>query len=525
MKANKLLLGLMAVGTLFSCTNDESEFENASVGQLEKSYITVNVNSAYDITRAANYEDGNDVEKKVNKATFFFFDNAGSPYNVSVETGGTGVNYIVKNNLGGSNSTSENIETITEAVLTIEGNKGTNPSKVVAVLNWDYAGSSISLYDLKSTLVDLAAATNQTSGFVMSNSVYMSGSDVMDATPITAANIATTINDANAIAVQVYVERLAAKVALATSETDGLYDTGVENPLSPGTNFYAKVVNWELNTTMSHSNMVKTISPSWSDDNLGIIGWNIEAYKRSFWGTSASVGGEVSLDKNFSWNGITNTVGEPEYCLENTTGQNTKVLVSAQISDAQGNAVEVVKFLGEYITVEGLKNQIASALATKYYKYDGATYASILPEDIELVQAGNSGVDSYTVTYRLATAAEALTWKVKNADGVSYSDAAVADVNNALGALATAQVWKNGMTYYFTDIQHLGSAGSTAEFGIVRNHSYVVNINAIVGLGTPVYDASNDIDEPVKPTDTESFISAQINVLSWRLVDNNVTLD
>ena len=81
------------------------------------------------------------------------------------------------------------------------------------------------------------------------------------------------------------------------------------------------------------------------------------------------------------------------------------------------------------------------------------------------------------------------------------------------------------MTYYFTDIQHLGTPGSTAEFGIVRNHSYVVNINAIVGLGTPVYDAFNEIDEPVKPTDTESFISAKINVLSWRLVDNNVTLN
>lgn len=524
MNAKNLLFGLMAVGTLFSCSNDGSEFENPVLGQTEKSYITVNVNSAYDITRAAVYEDGTDIEKKVNKAIFFFFDNAGSPFNVSVETGGTGVNYIVKNNLNGSSSNSENIETITEAVLTIEGNKGTNPAKVVAVLNWDYAGSSISLNELKSTLVDVAAATSSTKGFVMSNSVYMSGSEVIDATPITAANIATTVNDANAIAVQVYVERLAAKVALNTSEVDGLYDTGVENPLSPGTNFYAKVVNWELNTTISHSNMVKTISPSWTDANLGIIGWSIDAYKRSFWGTSATVGGDVVLAENFSWNDITNAVGEPEYCLENTSGENTKVLVKAQISDAQGNAVEVVKFLGEYITIDGLKNQIASALATKYYKYDGATYTSILPEDIDLVQVGNSGVDSYTVTYKLATVAESLTWKVKNADA-SYSDVAVADVNNALSSLATAQVWKNGMTYYFTDIQHLGSVGSTAEFGVVRNHSYVVNINAITGLGTPVYDADNDIDEPVKPTDTESFISAQINVLSWRLVDNNVTLN
>ena len=118
MKTNRLLLGLMVAGTLFSCTNDDSVFEDpvTMTGETEKSYITINVNSAYDQTRATDYEKGSETEKKVNKATFFFFDNAGSPFNVSTEIGGTGVNYIVKTGLGTSDSQNNNVETITEAV-------------------------------------------------------------------------------------------------------------------------------------------------------------------------------------------------------------------------------------------------------------------------------------------------------------------------------------------------------------------------------------------------------------------------
>ena len=67
MKTNKLFLGLMAVGTLFSCSNDESEFTKPATGELETSYIAINVNSAYDATRANGYENGTDDEKKVNK--------------------------------------------------------------------------------------------------------------------------------------------------------------------------------------------------------------------------------------------------------------------------------------------------------------------------------------------------------------------------------------------------------------------------------------------------------------------------
>ncbi|MBQ5627719.1 MAG: Mfa1 fimbrilin C-terminal domain-containing protein, partial [Bacteroidaceae bacterium] len=195
----------------------------------------------------------------------------------------------------------------------------------------------------------------------------------------------------------------------------------------------------------------------------------------------------------------------------------------AQIVDDAGNPVTIVKFLGEYITIDGLKNSVATALASKYYTFDGAVYTSIAPTDLDLVTVGTSGPDSYSVVCVLNSTASANVWKVKNGDD-TYSDATAADVNDALAAITPAQVWNNGMAYYFTDIRHLGAEGTTGEFGVVRNHSYGVNIEGIKGLGTPVYDGDNNVEEPVTPSDTESYIAARVNVLTWKLVNNNVIL-
>jgi hypothetical protein len=80
------------------------------------------------------------------------------------------------------------------------------------------------------------------------------------------------------------------------------------------------------------------------------------------------------------------------------------------------------------------------------------------------------------------------------------------------------------MTYYWTDIKHLGAQGKTAEYGVVRNHVYKVNITDITGYGTPVYDGTSDFINLEKPEDITTYVSAQINILSWRLVEHNYEL-
>lgn len=528
MKANKIFMAFLAAGMFVGCTNDETEtfLNTPQSNKIETSYLNVHVNSVYTPgTRASDggFAEGTPEEQKITTAHFFFFNNSGGAFNVNAESldakDTPNVNYLVRQVTDNGDSESPNVESLTDAVLAIKNNKGEIPAYLVAVLNWDYDGASISLSDLKTTLVE-EANFQGVNGFVMSNSVYAKGSNVVDATPITAANIASSETEALSLGkpVEVYVERVAAKVAL--TQTGDKYDTGVANPGSSGGNIYAVVQGWDLNTTISHSNLVKTIDTSWDNGTLGFM-WNDEPYFRSYWAESVATNGTVTLKKNFNWSNLANAVGSADYCLENTsdvTGDNTKALVAVKFVDASDAPVTVAKLFADMMTVEGLKNSIANSLASSYYYDNAGTKVSIAPEHIELVAAGSAGHDSYKVTYKLTTAAEALTWFVK--DGATYNASSATDVNAKLSVLEKAQVW-NGMGYYIVDIEHLGTKNIN---GVVRNHTYAINVDDIKGLGTPVYDGDNDVEEPIRPEDSEAFIAAQIKVLSWKLVNQNVTL-
>ena len=85
-----------------------------------------------------------------------------------------------------------------------------------------------------------------------------------------------------------------------------------------------------------------------------------------------------------------------------------------------------------------------------------------------------------------------------------------------------ALVYKDGMTYYYTDIRHLANdVDKTGAYGVVRNHVYKVNITGIQGFGTPVYNPTQDFVEVDTPDEIYTYVSAQINILSWRVVDRN----
>ena len=41
------------------------------------------------------------------------------------------------------------------------------------------------------------------------------------------------------------------------------------------------------------------------------------------------------------------------------------------------------------------------------------------------------------------------------------------------------------------------------------------------GFGTPIYDPEEDFIVPDKPENVVSYVAAQINILSWRVVAND----
>ena len=80
-------------------------------------------------------------------------------------------------------------------------------------------------------------------------------------------------------------------------------------------------------------------------------------------------------------------------------------------------------------------------------------------------------------------------------------------------------MWETGMTYYHTNIKHFGTAT-----GIVRNHVYNITVNGVMGFGTPVYNPDHVITPEDPDEQPAANLAAQINILSWSVVSQNVTL-
>lgn len=121
----------------------------------------------------------------------------------------------------------------------------------------------------------------------------------------------------------------------------------------------------------------------------------------------------------------------------------------------------------------------------------------------------------------------------KNADD-TYSEVTPAAANNLYASVGGAKIYKDGNTYYYHEINHLNTedkTGQKGQFGVVRNHIYEVVLNSVYGMGTPVLTPEDGTDPdnwediiPQKPSN-EFYLGARINILSWRVVNNGVSLD
>ena len=513
MKAKYLFLALASLSMVACTVNDEiPQKTNPGNGvSAEKSYIAINLKSSDSITRA-DYEDGTAAEQAVSNATFYFFDAAGNAFNIN-----TNGNYFVATVADNGGTEAPNIESMSDPVIVVEKYKGEFPAKVVAVVN--YTGTtSLSLSDLQNTLS--LVGHNNGAEFVMSNSVFVDGAgEVVDATPLSIENFQTSSASALANPVTVFVERVVAKVSVkgASAVLDTQTKVGDKD-------VFAKINGWDLVATKGESYIVKSVDAAWTEAELGFV-WNNPAYHRSYW-AAKSVAGAVS--NSFTPGLLTNNDSTVEYVGEYVNAANTdrtKYIVSATLQDANGNPIEIAQWYGtNYIGEEALLAAVAPTLKNKLMQLSTAggvnTYTSIDDSQIACV-AGLLNAESYEVCFVLAEGVPTDNWY--EFDGVNYNK--VSDVNAVLTAIQPAKVWKNGQTYYFADVKHLGETGKAGEFGVVRNHSYQINITGVKGWGTPVYAPNMEIETPEKPSDKETYIAAEINILSWRVVSHDVTLE
>lgn len=556
MKIERLLLGLFASFLMVGCSQNDDLPNGGEEAKGKDSYISIKINSDVTGSRTADgFEEGTGKENKVNHVHFFFFDDLGQAFNVPVPTAttadegtavlnnivqeGSAYNYIKATGMTETTQTGS-VEKILDAVIVFKVQNSIYPSSVIAVLNWDYSGEGLNKQALMDKLIEETTAIttdDSNKGFIMSNSVYKSSDwqNTLDATEISSANFAATPADAttDAKAVKIYVERLAVKVTATVDEdADDYLNVGTDaSPIhvfkvadapdvddNTGTDIYARLLTWDINTTAETSNLVKHLDAAWNETNP-YSGWNDYSKFRSYFAVPAT---QQSYNSQFTWSDIPNEFGVADYCLENTsTTHPTNILVKAQlgtVSNSTFTPQTIYQWYSVYYTsLDDLKAAVKDAVDEQI---------TLDVDNISITPLyDNTNPDAY-LAYQVKIGVATGDYLKPGSTTDKLTSEEIAAIFNGI---PTAKVWTNGATYYFTKIQHYDNPQINA---VIRNHAYRVSIEGVKGLGTPVYTPEGDdgeepepiIPEPVLPEETETYIAAKINVLSWKIVNNNVVL-
>ena len=308
--------------------------------------------------------------------------------------------------------------------------------------------------------------------------------------------------------------------------------------------------------------------------------WNFPDFRRSFWAINPT-----DFDKSFlNWGKFdkpadnlsdpatqlasknTNFNGGYEYLQENaswsvdgkTPTYPTKLIVAAELVNKDGEPIELAEWMGFYYTQTNLKQVLAHDLNlyTRTGEVGNYTYTRVTDLGIVFKTATEMGYfpdfdpttenlegkvyNRYNVYAQLpgeSLEAGQVYYK-RTTDGYAEVPETFENINKALLEFGAIKVWNGGHTYYWLDIEHLGGVTTTTNtpeggdaitttvdnygrYGVVRNHVYKYSISSIVGFGVPVYKDSETIyPEPLQDPEY-TFMGAQINILSWRIVNNN----
>lgn len=179
-------------------------------------------------------------------------------------------------------------------------------------------------------------------------------------------------------------------------------------------------------------------------------------------------------------------------------------------------------------------NLVNHKIYVKEENEGGTTYRTIKLDEVRLVSAldagkdvNNAEADERFLSYLNLT--ETATTNLKfYTDNTGTKELTSSQVNSILCDMPGAKVWRDGQTYYYTDIRHLGQNANNVGYGyygVVRNHIYDISLNSVTGLGTPILNPDENVI-PQKPEDDKDiFVAAQINILSWRIVKNDTDLE
>lgn len=544
-----------AVMALASCSNDNEPVVNPTPGEeTPAGFVSFHIATSNN-TRAGQqegFDDGDAAERTAKDATFLFFNGAGeqtqAPQTISLTFNPTNSNDAPA------------ISDISNPVVAVSGRDNQKPTEAIVILN---CPSTINFNGLdKDAVLKLITNANvdTENAFIMSNAAHYSGTETVIATPLVDANgnsaVYGTRDEAANSPVNIYVERLAAKVQISFATTNGNNTTEFQPSTTDiDVNGQGKLTILPVITGMTLANQAQSMYLLKNVGDWSALAINDAANFRVNWATTP----EDTQLKNFSYNALTDGVtdwksyaSDPIYVRENTLAnglngdenisRKTSVLLTAKLMvQKDGAELEelngLVRWAGIYYTPEQFKVQACNFLRdfyvvdqensttdTKYKNFAEVGMLEYMTQDDH-----ESYLDQDLKQYQtiLKVVASKLPETIYTKEGDSYVEVenAEATLNAALASKDNRfWYWTNGYSYYFVEIAAGNAAigegeskDTTYEYGVVRNNSYSISLRSLNGLGVPVYNPNEDII-PQTPDEKLWFVGAQINILKWRMV-------
>lgn len=533
MKFKSLFTTIVAAMAVSSCSSDEPKGKADGDGSINGGNVDINIMVPTERGgRAGEFENGEGEESVIKRALFVFFGESGALSEI-----------VDVNEFTTTSNATGSIEKVAATTLELKGSL-IAPTSLVVVLNYNNSiraniySNAKSLEHLKKAIGDYSVI-EEGNGFVMTNSVYQDKSDVVVCeTKLTPDAIYKRGEKPEGYkAVNVYVERVLAKVYVEEkmggmtitpsdveiTDPDGSFE-GTKLKLTP------VIKGMVLSCTPQKANAFKYINGinySWK--------WNDPDNHRSYWAVTPDDASNNVKYTHYTYNDAVgknlldaDQTSQVFYTHPNTSSPNvkevapntaSKLLLVAELQDENGKAVELVKFKNGMYDAEGYLMLAAKALDDLGCSYsvteEGQTVVKKYTADmLEIIKATGDKVKAYEVSF-----------KVKDDAMAGITDNTDKPVDEAISTIEHAWMWKNGMSYYYAEILHKGFEGQTEDLhGVVRNHVYKMKLNSMKGLGTPVFDPDDEID-PEKPSDELFFIEADINILRWRIVAQDVNFE
>ena len=475
--------------TMMSCSSSD-DLNGGGADANDKSYLAIRINNVGSVagSRAADdYAVGTADENHIESVRFYFFNSDGTPYILKNDGQSTGKNWLEKSDdLNTGNKDNPNVSMISNPLLVIEGNTGASPAVMIAVINpksldGDQLGDGAkTLDDVKRTSIFSKFYTTGNKNFVMSNSTFVANG-VEKCASIVTGFVATTADAAKSKPVDLYVERVVAKVQSTINATytadDGRKWTKIDGKDAMkvgvyGTNdIYAVVDGWGVADENGKAELVKQVNTAWNDENLGISVWTSPDYHRCFWTSSvafaAGTEAEGNVPRNHSYTDYAKRkLTDCAYTLPNVpTSVNedpyastlTKMVLATHLVYKDGEnykPAEICQYRGEeYLHVENVKTAVAKNFADYYIKKSD-TRTKLQPSDIDFTTKA-TGIKDYQVVATLRTLAADETLQKKTGtteEESSYTNVTKETFQNLMNE-EPAQIRKDGKAYYFTSVR------------------------------------------------------------------------